>query len=139
MSSGPFVERQKSESLDIPPRRVEITDPSQLPSDFSTTPGGTIFSTTPGGTYSLPYVRKCKCFLEIIFCIVRFSLSISIKITFSFVDELILKHVLSQLTRDLINLICTRLHFLFAVDLCVQKLMSTQQNIFTMLMQLCNK
>lgn len=49
MSSGPLVERQKSESLDIPPRRVEITDPSQLPSDYSTTPGGTIFSTTPGG------------------------------------------------------------------------------------------
>lgn len=57
MSSGPLVERQKSESLDIPPRRVEITDPSQLPSDFSTTPGGTIFSTTPGGTRII-YERK---------------------------------------------------------------------------------
>lgn len=62
MSSGPFIERQKSESLDIPSRRVEITDPSQLPSNFSTTPGGTIFSTTPGGMnlyaiFSLPYVN----------------------------------------------------------------------------------
>lgn len=53
MSSGPLIERQKSESLDIPPRRVEITDPSQLPSDYSTTPGGTIFSTTPGGMFLL--------------------------------------------------------------------------------------
>lgn len=56
MSSGPVVERQKSESLDIPPRRVEITHPSQLPSDFSTTPGGTIFSTTPGGIYCLVHL-----------------------------------------------------------------------------------
>ena len=67
MSSGPVIERQKSESLDIPPRRVEITDPSQLPSDFSTTPGGTIFSTTPGGMLrkNLFIVLYVLCVLDI--------------------------------------------------------------------------
>lgn len=33
----------------IPIRRVALTDASQLPTDYSTTPGGTLFSTTPGG------------------------------------------------------------------------------------------
>jgi len=27
-----------------------LNDPSQLPNDYSTTPGGTLYSTTPGGT-----------------------------------------------------------------------------------------
>ena len=33
----------------IPTRRVVVNDPTQMPSDYSTTPGGTLFSTTPGG------------------------------------------------------------------------------------------
>jgi len=37
--------------LEIPSmRRVVLNDVSQLPHDYSTTPGGTFFSTTPGGT-----------------------------------------------------------------------------------------
>lgn len=40
----------KSVSQAIPTRRVELSDPSQIPGDYSTTPGGTWFSTTPGGT-----------------------------------------------------------------------------------------
>ena len=36
-------------SSSIPTRIVEIKDASQMPTDFSTTPGGTLFSTTPGG------------------------------------------------------------------------------------------
>ncbi|XP_002735564.1 eukaryotic translation initiation factor 4E-binding protein 2-like [Saccoglossus kowalevskii] len=39
-----------SKSREIPTRRVILNDPSQMPSDYCTTPGGTIFSTTPGGT-----------------------------------------------------------------------------------------
>ena len=35
----------------IPTRRIEVHDPSHMPSAYSTTPGGTIFSTTPGGKY----------------------------------------------------------------------------------------
>ncbi|PAA68211.1 hypothetical protein BOX15_Mlig006102g1, partial [Macrostomum lignano] len=31
-------------------RRVRLTSSSQLPSNYSQTPGGTIFGTTPGGT-----------------------------------------------------------------------------------------
>ncbi|PAA51480.1 hypothetical protein BOX15_Mlig011242g2 [Macrostomum lignano] len=34
----------------IPVRRVRLTSTSQMPRDYSQTPGGTIFSTTPGGT-----------------------------------------------------------------------------------------
>ena len=41
----------------IPTRRIEVHDPSHMPSAYSTTPGGTIFSTTPGG--------KC---LKIVLC-----------------------------------------------------------------------
>ncbi|GAB6028257.1 4E-binding protein THOR [Chamberlinius hualienensis] len=49
MSASP-LSRKISENRDIPSRRITINDASQLPSDYSTTPGGTIFSTTPGGT-----------------------------------------------------------------------------------------
>jgi len=49
MSASP-LSRKISESRDIPSRRIIINDASQLPSDYCTTPGGTIFSTTPGGT-----------------------------------------------------------------------------------------
>lgn len=38
-------------------RRIPINDVSQLPLDYSTTPGGTFFSTTPGGTRII-YDRK---------------------------------------------------------------------------------
>lgn len=41
-----------SESRAIPSRRIVVNDASQLPIDYSTTPGGTIFSTTPGGEFS---------------------------------------------------------------------------------------
>ena len=38
-------------SKSIPTRKVTVNDPSQLPHDYSSTPGGSIFSTTPGGQY----------------------------------------------------------------------------------------
>lgn len=41
----------------IPSRRIPVHDPSQMPIDYSTTPGGTIYSTTPGGTRII-YERK---------------------------------------------------------------------------------
>ena len=41
----------------IPTRRVLINDPSQLPSDYGTTPGGTLFSTTPGGMPILMFMK----------------------------------------------------------------------------------
>jgi hypothetical protein len=37
-------------STAIPTKRVVLSDSSQIPSSYSTTPGGTWFSTTPGGT-----------------------------------------------------------------------------------------
>jgi len=46
-----------SSTKSIPVRRVEVTDPHQMPSRYSETPGGTIFSTTPGGTRII-YERK---------------------------------------------------------------------------------
>ncbi|CAB0007912.1 unnamed protein product [Nesidiocoris tenuis] len=49
MSASPIA-RQATQCQAIPSKRVIITDPSQLPSNYSSTPGGTLFSTTPGGT-----------------------------------------------------------------------------------------
>uniref|UniRef100_A0A1B6D571 Eukaryotic translation initiation factor 4E-binding protein 1 n=1 Tax=Clastoptera arizonana TaxID=38151 RepID=A0A1B6D571_9HEMI len=49
MSASPIA-RQATHSQSIPSRRIVISDPSQLPLDYSTTPGGTLYSTTPGGT-----------------------------------------------------------------------------------------
>ena len=47
----------------IPTKRILINDPSQLPHDYSTTPGGTLFSTTPGGTriiYDRNFLMQCR-------------------------------------------------------------------------------
>lgn len=49
MSASP-VARQATQCQSIPSRRVVINDASQLPADYSSTPGGTLYSTTPGGT-----------------------------------------------------------------------------------------
>lgn len=49
MSASPIA-RQATHSQSIPSRRVLITDPSQMPDVYSSTPGGTVYSTTPGGT-----------------------------------------------------------------------------------------
>lgn len=51
------VERQSSDSLDIPSRTVVLKDASELPNSYSMTPGGTMYSTTPGGTRII-YDRK---------------------------------------------------------------------------------
>nr|CDS30584.1 eukaryotic translation initiation factor 4E [Hymenolepis microstoma] len=50
-------------SKDVPLRRVKYSDRSQLPHDYSSTPGGSIFSTTPGGTriyYDRDTLLMCK-------------------------------------------------------------------------------
>lgn len=41
--------RPPSQSRAIPTRTVALSDATQLPPDYCTTPGGTLFSTTPGG------------------------------------------------------------------------------------------
>ncbi|CAL1528656.1 unnamed protein product [Lymnaea stagnalis] len=44
-------QEQSPKGRDIPAiRRVVLNDVSQLPAEYSSTPGGTLFSTTPGGT-----------------------------------------------------------------------------------------
>lgn len=48
MSASPIA-RAATISQSIPSRRVMITDPSQMPDVYSSTPGGTLYSTTPGG------------------------------------------------------------------------------------------
>lgn len=55
--NGTAAERALTRSREIPSRRVLVNDPSLMPHDYSTTPGGTIFSTTPGGTRII-YERK---------------------------------------------------------------------------------
>lgn len=39
----------------IPSRRIILNDASQLPHDYSSTPGGTLYSTTPGGKCVLSF------------------------------------------------------------------------------------
>ncbi|KRT79235.1 hypothetical protein AMK59_7504 [Oryctes borbonicus] len=48
MSASPMARHVESKA--IPIKRVALLDPSDLPTDYSTTPGGTLYSTTPGGT-----------------------------------------------------------------------------------------
>jgi translation initiation factor 4E binding protein 2 len=51
MSASPFARQAcSSQAQSIPSKRVLITDASQMPEVYSSTPGGTVFSTTPGGT-----------------------------------------------------------------------------------------
>ncbi|KAK2715158.1 eukaryotic translation initiation factor 4E-binding protein-like [Artemia franciscana] len=45
------------------PRRIKVNDPSELPNEYSTTPGGTLYSTTPGGTkiiYERSFMKNLK-------------------------------------------------------------------------------
>lgn len=52
---------QALKGREIPNRR--IADISNLPNDYSTTPGGSIFSTTPGGTrifYERAFLMQCR-------------------------------------------------------------------------------
>ncbi|XP_073993721.1 eukaryotic translation initiation factor 4E binding protein thor [Rhodnius prolixus] len=62
MSASP-VARQATMSQSIPSKRILISDSSQLPIDYSTTPGGTLYSTTPGGT-RIVYERSTLMFLR---------------------------------------------------------------------------
>ncbi|XP_014283059.1 eukaryotic translation initiation factor 4E-binding protein [Halyomorpha halys] len=62
MSASP-VARSITQSQSIPAKRMLISDPSQLPCDYSTTPGGTLYSTTPGGT-RIVYERSTLMFLR---------------------------------------------------------------------------
>lgn len=52
-----------STSNNIAIRRVQVNHPSEMPSNYGTTPGGTMFSTTPGGTrivYDRLFLLKCR-------------------------------------------------------------------------------
>lgn len=58
------TDRRFTEQRDIPVRRIMLTDPSQIPRDFSQTPSGTIYCTTPGGTrivYDRSLLMKLSC------------------------------------------------------------------------------
>merc|ERR550517_86280 len=62
MSKSPG-KHSNSGTREIPIRRVLINDPSQLPFDYSTTPGGTLFYTTPGGSkiiYDRAFLMQCR-------------------------------------------------------------------------------
>ena len=74
--NGTAAERALTRSREIPSRRVLVSDPSLMPHDYSTTPGGTIFSTTPGGEpcfYSAGKVNSLVLLLHVI--LFRFAFS----------------------------------------------------------------
>jgi len=50
MSASPIARQACSHAQAIPSKCVLVTDASQLPELYSSTPGGTLYSTTPGGT-----------------------------------------------------------------------------------------
>lgn len=63
MSATPPKNKLSGPACNIPIRRVILSDPTQLPSEYSTTPGGTLFSTTPGGTriiYDRAFLMQCR-------------------------------------------------------------------------------
>lgn len=52
-----------TKGLNIPTKKVHLTDISQLPGNYSQTPGGTLFATTPGGTriiYERNFLMKMR-------------------------------------------------------------------------------
>jgi hypothetical protein len=62
--SSAQTDRRFMETREIPIRRVMITDPSQIPSHLSQTPGGSIYGTTPGGSrvvYDRSLLLKLSC------------------------------------------------------------------------------
>lgn len=57
MSASPMTAKSVTTQA-IPIKRVLVNDPSELPSHYSETPGGTLFSTTPGGKFFLYFVHN---------------------------------------------------------------------------------
>lgn len=53
MSASPIARQACSHSQVIPSKRILVTDATQLPDVYSSTPGGTLYSTTPGGRFSI--------------------------------------------------------------------------------------
>lgn len=53
MSNNQESDKKGLSGREIPTRRVVLNDQNQIPSAYSTTPGGTWFSTTPGGLFNL--------------------------------------------------------------------------------------
>ena len=51
MSASPIARQAIQPQGQAIPRRIQINDASQLPHDYSSTPGGTLYSTTPGGNH----------------------------------------------------------------------------------------
>lgn len=60
MSASPIARQAcTSHAQAIPSKKVLVTDASQLPDVYSSTPGGTLYSTTPGGKYKLIKDSSC--------------------------------------------------------------------------------
>lgn len=63
MSAALHQTSSPTKAKNIQIRRVVLNDASQMPSDLSSTPGGTLFSTTPGGTrlvYDRAFLLECR-------------------------------------------------------------------------------
>lgn len=53
MSASPIARQSFSHAQLIPSmRKVLISEPSQMPDVYSSTPNGTLYSTTPGGKHT---------------------------------------------------------------------------------------
>jgi hypothetical protein len=59
-----ITDRRFTDIREIPTRRIMVTDPSQIPTNLSQTPGGSIYGTTPGGSrvvYDRSLLLKLSC------------------------------------------------------------------------------
>jgi hypothetical protein len=61
MSASPVARQAHSHAQLIPAmRKVLISDASQMPDVYSSTPNGTIYSTTPGGKDQVMQIFVCR-------------------------------------------------------------------------------
>jgi len=63
MSASPMARQAATLHAGIPTRRVVINNENEMPTEYGTTPGGTIFGTTPGGTriiYERAFLMKMR-------------------------------------------------------------------------------
>ena len=60
MSAACHSTNSPTKAKNIQIRRVVLNDAAQMPSDLSSTPGGTLFSTTPGGILHAAFFMELR-------------------------------------------------------------------------------
>lgn len=92
MSASPIARQACSHAQLIPSmRKVLISDPSQMPDVYSSTPNGTIYGTTPGGNYWASTLEPLSGILsgrDSVFCVSAFWQKVVQRKTFFLIKKL---------------------------------------------------